>query len=542
MVRRQRRYPSRPAGLTEVIPVARERLALARSGLVASIAFSCALIALPWRPARTAPRKVVAPSLQRPNLDPPTGLGSEWAAEAAAHSVRETATLQSLRGRREPETSPDSDALRCTPAAPTQDRSVPESEFSPAIAHLKLLLVDQAGGTLHRSAFATADLEVRRLDGDSLSAGSAQVIRLPRAQSDGGFAVAVPPGRLELVLWTEHQVGGPALLELEPGEELELSIALRDALAVGGLVLEAETGQPIRGARVRFWTFSEEDAVVTGAEGHFNHPRFPVGPNLHQVRVDAPGFGATVRYFSFDESGSWALYSNLAGPPQQSGRDGRPWIEISLQPASRLSGRVVNREGQPIANAEVLAEGYLFSLDGVATRDSVRGRSDSRGHFVLEGLRADIGHGLRIHAPGYGVSVREVSAGDHNLGTLVLEPGRLVSGTVLDADGLPRSDVAVDLIDVSSAPPQKASEQDAALRLECTTRRTRTDKNGVFAIEDAAQGKLRVRLVIDGKIADEQTIEGGDATFLVLQTPPLPPRGGAGGQPRPSELAFRGDL
>src|SRR5262249_50443022 len=153
------------------------------------------------------------------------------------------------------------------------------------------------------------------------------------------------------------------------GAPAELELALEPALPVAGRVIDARTGAPIAGASVSFWTFAEGDAVVSGADGGFVHPRFPARAPSQQVAARASGYGLTVRYLRMQADGGWKLSAANAGDASSSGV-GRPWIELALVPELRVTGRVSDEHGTALAGACVVAEGFFHSSPSVASRDA----------------------------------------------------------------------------------------------------------------------------------------------------------------------------
>lgn len=445
----------------------------------------------------------------------PAGTGAssdEAAADAPSLQAAHAAALNARRERRRVERLVDE-------AAPTGESTGgdrpegPRIEPATALARVQLTLRAADGGALVAGAAPTV-IELRDLE-----RGTARTLTLEGATAE--HALRVPAGTLELVAWTDSEVAGPLKLTLAPAEERDATLQLRPAGSVTGRIVDSLGGEPVPGARVRFWTFSEEDVATTDAHGTFRHPRFPTGTDLHQLQVEAPGYGSLVRYLSFDADGSWALYSDLTAAPAAQGRDGRPWVELALPRETVLRGQVVDRNGRPVAGAQVLAEGYVRALDGVATRDAAEGETDEEGRFHLVGLRADVGHGLRIHARGSAVVSLEAERGREDLGRIELPLGRTVAGTVLDPAGQPREHVTVELVDAARAPAEAHSARDAALRLDCVRRQAKTDVHGTFVFEDAPDRALLVRVVEDGHVLAKAELTHGEAGGLVLQTAPV---------------------
>jgi len=130
--------------------------------------------------------------------------------------------------------------------------------------------------------------------------------------------------------------------------------------AIRGRVLDAR-GQPLEGASVRVRrTGAASWAVATDATGRFEVDGIEAGESV--VSVSAPGFlesGETVA--------SVAAGDTADVPP------------VTLEPERRISGRVVDRGGAPIAGAAVSVAPMLSPVRAGAALPSALGRVESLG-------------------------------------------------------------------------------------------------------------------------------------------------------------------
>ncbi|MFT5288277.1 MAG: hypothetical protein ACI8QS_001484 [Planctomycetota bacterium] len=466
---------------------------------IAAVVSAVALMALLWRNAPISSSNLNANGSVQPKVLP-SGAGTAGDPVLGSQGV----VTSPMTGARRPATkSPNAAGLTDT------SLSLPEDQGAPS-ARLELTLLNATGSVNRESA----TLEIRSLDGER-----ARLVELDDVASDGSFAVEFEPGAFDLVVWQENRLAGPLALEISAGAEQSASLVLRDAMAVRGRITDESSGCVLPGARVRFWTFSEADIALTDEDGVFEHPRFPAGPDLHQVRIEAEGYGALVRYLSLEPDGRWALYSNLAGEADVSGRNGQPWLDFNLQRASAVTGILLDPSGQPVGGAHILAEGYVRTFEGVATPDSAATTSDAEGRFKLIGLRADIGHALSVQAAGFATAMREVPAGLGDSGSWTLQLGRNVAGTVFDPNGVPMDNVTVELFDPNREQARADSDADAALRLESARRRAQTDSLGNFFFGDAPDRTLVVRVLQSGRELQRSELFHGDATRIVLLLP-----------------------
>ena len=120
-------------------------------------------------------------------------------------------------------------------------------------------------------------------------------------------------------------------------------------------------------------------------------------------------------------------------------------VDVSLMPPSRVSGRLVDGGGQPVAGTVVLSE-----IDGMASPRTVgalvRAQAGADGRFTLERVPAG-SHGARVTARG--LAPRHVAldvparAGTVDIGDVALESGLQLRGRVRDKAGAAIADATV---------------------------------------------------------------------------------------------------
>ena len=128
-----------------------------------------------------------------------------------------------------------------------------------------------------------------------------------------------------------------------------------------GRVVSADTGTPLRSARVQATTASQPILpVFTDADGRFVIP-VAADATLSSLSVAKPGYLATT-----------------IAPPR-----GDAGTEIRLPKASAISGRIIDTLGDPVIGMTVTAETSIGAAS--ERRVAATGQSDDRGEYRLGG-------------------------------------------------------------------------------------------------------------------------------------------------------------
>ncbi len=354
--------------------------------------------------------------------------------------------------------------------------------------------------------------------------GAGPAPALHASDEHGRLRLELAPGTVRAVAWSADSCALPASVTLDALVPAQLELELESAFPVAGRVLDARTGAPIAGATVALWTFAERDAVTTGPDGSFRHPRFPARAPSQQIAARAPGYGAAARYLRIAEDGSWKLPACTAGEESIKGT-GTPWVELALVPELRVRGSVVDERGQPLANARVSVEGFYHVLPSVAARDFAVAASDEHGRFELAGLRSDVGHSLLVEAAGFAHELVELEADttELDLGTLVLVHETVLAGAVIDAQGLPLAGVEV-VLQSSGSTPLARNALDVAARIQGRELRAITSAEGTFLFEHLAPRPVTLTLEhANGSQTELELLPRADGSFEspCLALPPV---------------------
>jgi len=267
------------------------------------------------------------------------------------------------------------------------------------------------------------------------------------------------------------------------------SVTLEPAARFGGRVVNA-AGEPLEGVEVevgpragptvhRFRRPEPQRLAVTGRDGEYSLGPLATGEPLTLV-ARKPGFspaGVPV--------GPLAPFERRGG------------VEVVLAAGRTVTGTVTDADGRPVAGATVTAArqrpearlGEPAPAEASATtgpdggfelRDLGLGRVDLM--ILAKGLAPARVPGVEIGAAGAG------SAAPVELGNLRLESGQLIAGRVVDGEGRPLSEVAVELHRLEQPPAGEHYRPEQAV----------SDKDGGFAFHDRPPGAYQLRASEEG--------------------------------------------
>ncbi|MGH9362837.1 MAG: MSCRAMM family protein, partial [Thermoanaerobaculia bacterium] len=289
----------------------------------------------------------------------------------------------------------------------------------------------------------------------------------------GRFEIpGLPGGRYNLSArapgYAPREVPGLEVAEGE-GEQPLGTVILRPGVALEGRVVDPRGG-PIAEAEVRvtlaarrtpfrgFFGEEEEPDARSAPDGWFRVPDLAPGQAV-DIEVTRRGYGGT----------------EIPGvvPPSDP-------LTVTLHPAVRVSGRVVDPDAKPVANAEVFLIVERQRGGSYAMRSAGRSTSDDEGRFLF----ADVEPGtLHVSAQAEGrqpaelAGVQAVAGRDVADLELVLAPGATVEGRVLDSDGRPALEVLV-----------RPVEEDGARGFSRVSVSATTDGDGWYLLDGLPTG------------------------------------------------------
>jgi thiol-disulfide isomerase/thioredoxin len=245
------------------------------------------------------------------------------------------------------------------------------------------LMILIGGGTVVRGE--TVSGTVLSSDGTPASGARVWLAKLSTQQLErveattdgqGRFSIKVGPGQwlVEAVL-DDQSLGQMDFIGVETGRTVvPRTLHLTPQGRLRGRLIEAETGRPIVGGR---FVIDDGRDPISDKDGRFevpglsrarSHEAFVVAPSRERKRV---------------------LFEMSEGPTTD--------LELRIPRGGKITGRVLDLDGKPIAGAAVgrMTSGSILSLTGLWEH------TDVQGNFVYDGLVLDRTTWLNAEAPGF---------------------------------------------------------------------------------------------------------------------------------------------
>jgi|GEM_PF-2972241 len=205
--------------------------------------------------------------------------------------------------------------------------------------------------------------------------------------------------------------------------------------------------------------------------------------------------------------------------------------ELRLERGQSWTGRVVDGDGQgvpgvlvrPLVFAQQHGLG-TFEAGRVALRERLETRTDDEGKFTLTAMGVGTTE-VEFSADGWvhsNLLVKSAQPGDRELGDILLVPGGVLTGTVVDGTGQPRAGLSV-VARPREEGVEYAQDHDTVLvewrEQDDGDHRVETDDNGVFLFDSLAPVELD--LLAGGPGLEPAVLRGtttdGDAPTLVVR-------------------------
>jgi uncharacterized GH25 family protein len=312
---------------------------------------------------------------------------------------------------------------------------------------------------------AGATVELRDIDAQTATTGA-----------DGKAAIApVVPGGYLVVAWATGYAKEYQFTRVT-GDRTEVRLALRRGAAVSGHVV-ASDGKPVADARVLYSGASEwgtqaderRDAAVTDAKGAFRVEGLPAGTFrfIASHKDFAPGSSAMV---------------TLDGASERGG------VEIALEAAATISGRVVDDAGKGLPSARVRVAVKASGMISAAPRQAY---TDDTGAFSIGGLPRKVLELVALHDSGSSDLVDvDASGAAAKAVELKISVTGTIAGIVVDDKGEPIEGAQV------SAGPNFRGNRGGGLSMSSWRLRgfprELTDAGGRFTLRGLAAGSYMV--------------------------------------------------
>lgn len=301
---------------------------------------------------------------------------------------------------------------------------------------------------------------------------------------DGTLDVPLPGG-LAMAVYLDAADGRVAAAELGPprgDDKGPQDVVLQPAPEAAGRVVEAGGGEGIAGALV--WSTLDPSAAVRSGRGGVFRVPVPVYSGGGELGAAAPGYTS---------AGTPAL--DRSGDPVKA-------AVLALEPAARLSGRVVDGSGRPLPWVEVrvVAADHQPFARRPPTKPGVA-RTGSDGRFRIGGLPIGTALTVRASLEGYApwqerVAPRSAVPGQAGSGgfpelEIVLSAGARLRGRLMDETGAPVAAAEVVLTPRDAPVEPWAMEPAGMVRAE-------SGPDGVFVLSDLAAGRVDLSVTAAG--------------------------------------------
>jgi protocatechuate 3,4-dioxygenase beta subunit len=297
-------------------------------------------------------------------------------------------------------------------------------------------VVDSSGAPVDATELEIVPLERSEV---RVQGGPDRDLRFGYPDAAGRFLLTtLPEERVEVTARAPGLIAEPVRLRSPSagGTSGEILLVLRPAAAASGEV-RAEDGRPIEGATVAVVAWGDDSALL----------RRLANREVPQSGLPAVETGDTGTFVLRDlPAGRYSLVVTAAGyePVAVSGLEMPAGAEpvalgtVYLAPAAKLSGRVVDADGEPVAGAEISVS--LLDAGGAAAvgRAGEPVRSDESGSFTVGDLARSSRVRLAVRRQGYlPAQSPPLDVPSDDEATIELRRAAAVSGRVTDADRRP---------------------------------------------------------------------------------------------------------
>ena len=302
-------------------------------------------------------------------------------------------------------------------------------------------------------------------------------------------------------------LGHDFFMAISPRHLPYATVKLPHGSLISGVVVDP-SGQPVAGAKVRLnnYRFDQakriyipETSADTDRDGHWRIEGLPENYQDFGVTVSHPDF-PQAQFFADEPSRRGFNGNHVSTADFFAGN-----AVLKLASGCKLSGSVHDAAGRPVADAAIFV-GFDRYMSG-----AIKSRTDAAGNFNLKNLGAGE-NCLTVSAQGFAPRFLTVSVADNNAPLeVILKPGQVVHGRVVDTAGKPLADAEVSYDGLANR-----NGMSSGRTLDW---KTRTDAAGEFVWDSAPAEPVRLTITKSGYMALEwqtvQTDTADTATFTL---------------------------
>ncbi len=263
-----------------------------------------------------------------------------------------------------------------------------------------------------------------------------------------------------------RSLGLPKTCTVTENDVIELSVVLKAAPTIAGVVRD-EAGKIVVGAMVDMVPWGKETAI-SDEHGEFviekySYSDYPVQPAAKYIVARHKG-------------------RNLAGKTKI--EDTTKTCDVIMTEGIVFSGKVVDEDGRAIAGAKICLD-FRVRAWGRMLGECPQGEifTNTLGKYEIKAVpSSDYKYCISAYANGYGKKVSRIYTKNSTNGRLevgeleLAKADQVVSGVVLNEDGLPVADVTVEY--QGNSQPKRLT--------------SKTDEQGRFTIENVCKGKMEI--------------------------------------------------
>ena len=340
------------------------------------------------------------------------------------------------------------------------------------------------------------------------------------------LTIAMASAEAQPVFQGQQIIGGP------PPRDPRQAPAATGTASIKGRILAADTGRPLRRARVVATApelGGENRQTSTNADGRYELKDLPAG--RYTIAVNRSGY-LQLRY-------GQRRPLEQGKPLQIADRQAVTDIDFSLPRMSLITGRVTDEVGEPISEAPIFAmrSMYFEGRRRLVPAGGPGARTDDAGQYRLLGLAPGTYYVMAMMRDSWTVvengveqtfgyaqtyfpgsmninDARRVTVGVGQEVSNIdfgLVPGRAanISGTATDSRGRPLAGQSVGLVQEMRGP--------GMMMFMAGAPGARVEADGTFTMKNVPPGdyKLQVRTTVDGKTAGTQVQESAAAVVSV---------------------------